>query len=397
MKGISNSYEVGKDLLGPIMTEFLENIYEFLTQYNPEDTVVFFMARGGLGIRYLLEQYLAQRQKVVRVPFKDFYTSRLAVAKGCYRYDKDNIVEYIASQFKKATYAEMIESICKHISMDDKWKYKNQLVTTEGLKQILLSDDEVGRLLNQYLLNQSSKFKQYIDTLSEGKKNIIIVDTGWLATSQHNLMRAYPNKNWIGCYFGKWDYYNVKPTYFTQVYGLGIDQNTYNKNYRRASILFYHHIIEGTLEPKIPSTEEYVHKGNTVQPNIAIPLEIMAVIDNAFFNGIHDYIQECSNMNEDKKMVERAYRKLAKMIMFPNTKQVEILKVGKRGANFGRALEVDVIQKNTIIRFYDFYKRLINVRRAIWKQGQMVYEFPYSYRVLQLAYFLLMYNRPIKP
>lgn len=396
MLEILNSYEVGKNLLGPIMVEFLENTYNFLKGYDPSNTVVFFMARGGFGIRCLFEEYLVQTNKTLEIVFKDFYASRISIAKGCYIKDTDHIIGYVAEQFKESTYEEMIYAICKHISIREDWKYKNEIVTIDGIKA-LIQDDEVGHTLNQYLEQQSKYFEYYIDRLSEGKKNIIIIDTGWLATSQENLMRAYPNKFWTGYYFGKWDYYSNNPWYFNKVHGGAVDKSRYNKKYIRAGVLFYHHIIEAPLEPMISSTEEYLYIGCDIEPNIDISKKMSEYMKNDFFKGINAYIKEKDKYGDIILESEKAYKRLVKIIMFPKKSDIEILEVGKRGADFGRNIQVAVVHPNKQKHYIGLRRRLRNVRHAIWKQGQMVHEFPHSYRILQIVYFLFMYNRPIKP
>lgn len=393
MPRVTNSYEVGEKLLGPIMADFFENMYSFLVQYDPENTVVFFMARGGLGIRCLFEEYLICTKRDIKLVFKDFYASRIAIAKGCYVKNTESIIEYMVRQFNGVTYQEMIEAICKHISITDEWLEKREIVTLEGFKKIINEDNEVGSALREYLKQQSEYFESYIEDLSQGKENIILVDTGWLGTSQENLMRAYPNKSWIGCYFGKWDYYNTEPWYFEKVHGVAINKSCYNRKNVRAGILFYHHLIESPLEPIIPSTEEYIYEKAGVRPNVILSKELNQYMKNDFYRGINYYIQA----KKSDISVEEAYKSLVKMIVFPNKRDVQILKVGRRGADFGRSLEVAVVHESIQERGFKIRERITNVRHAIWKQGQMVYEFPYIYRIMQVLYFLLIYNKPIKP
>lgn len=285
----SERYRFAYRFLGPIFLGFCERLRLAINTFPANDTIVLFIARSGLRIRLLLEEYLRYSGRYLMHPVDNFFVSRLSVSKGCYVRAERECGINICREFKYADMNELTNCVFHDSTRKVQALKVSGDVSVERFLKLVNSEPQ----LNQYLYNQSKLFHQYFDGLTYGRRNVVLVDTGWAGSTQAILMKAYRYLNIYGLYFGKWDYYKTNPEHFNNMMGLIIEDSEFSFRKPQVAILYYHHLIEEPLEPQTHSVEWYISVDGKVVPGPEFnPGTIWPSSGDRHFSGIIDYVQQ---------------------------------------------------------------------------------------------------------
>lgn len=374
----------GEEIFGPIMHEFCDRLRINLKSHE-KNSLVLFEARDGLRIKYLYDLFLKNNNYPNPKNQKEIYISRLSAVEGCLYNDLDYVLEIIVYALRHLTIKDALYTILRK-NYDLSPKLANSVMNSKTFKEIYFSD-KPGKEIRKHFLKKYNLLGKYITKLIEKKQNIILIDTGWTGYTQAILMRRF-KKNWMGLYFGKWDYRNINPKHFNKIQGISLDSNK-GINNKRESIFHYHHLIEDPLEAKIPSIESYIIKNNNVIPGIKINKKMILPQkeNDYFFNGIVNYFNKNKNLSsfEIYKRAEKSYKILSRKIFFPSKKDIDIMSVNQRSADFGMHTYNDAIIRDNI--FKSLRKKNINILMSLWKQGQIAYEFPIISPIVLLTFY----------
>ena len=370
----------GKNILGPIFYDFCAKLHWYLERnviQNRHNYTLLFMARAGLRLRYLYQLY----RKLNKLPSicleEDLYISRLSCVKGCLTNDFDYVVEIIVGEYKNRPIIDVFKRIIDlELNLDQRWF---SIPTSKASFQQIYAESDCSSLINTYFREQSQLFTQYIHNFSQNRQRIFLVDSGWTGRTQAMLMRAFPETEWTGLYFGKWAYGKPHPEHFPSIVGLCLDDSVHHKSHPRAALFHYHNLIEDPLEIDFPSVKEYVYEQKTglVLPNTDIAAEsIIAPNDtDTHFQGIIEYFQTCQQSELDKisQAANLAYKQLNLLIRFPSKLDLEMMIVGDRSADFGKDTSYPILLQSGKGNLIAKRRRLI---RSLWKEGQVALEFP---------------------
>jgi hypothetical protein len=392
---IENKYnikkiEFGEKILGPILYEFCNRLRIYLKAYDKRQTIILYEARGGLRIKYLYNLFLKKNNYISEFEEKEFYISRLAAVNGCLKRDFDYVSKVLVKEFNNNTLGDLTKAILKKRELNIPENIINKNVTLSSFKEIYSSNEQYGEILRKHFEEQDKLFSEYLEKLIGEKNKVLLVDTGWTGNTQAILMKAFKDKDWVGLYFGRWDYADVIPWHFYNVNGISIDDNSCKKNNIRSAVFYYHHLIEDPLEPKMSSVEYYVKKNSEIIPqtekrdNLVRPQKEK----DYFFEGIVNYFNKTAKLSniDIHKKANVAYKILSKKITFPNKTDSIVMAVEPRSADFGRDFCCEPIIRDNII--CSLYKKKQNISKAVWRQGQIRYEFPIIAPLILLLYYI---------
>lgn len=378
--------EFAQHYLGPIFYEFCARLYNYLENIDSKllnDSVVLYVARGGLRIRYLYEMYLYVNKYSNSIAAQDFYCSRLGIAKGCLANNFDYIAPIIIKEYRYSKIPTLLTCIIKNLdNIPDEW---NELETNiENFQKIYFDNNQVSQRIREYFWQQSHLLHKYIQRIAPKKTNIYLVDSGWYGSTQAMLMRQFPTILWTGLYFGKWDYHKTNASHLSRIIGLSADDSNLKHSPNRHCIFQYHHLIEDPLQINFPSTEEYtVDQNNQPVPTtgIAVDKEIAPSENDSHFLGIIQYFKNnfCINQEQIFEKAEQSYHELNNFIRFPKRQQITMMNVRDRSIDFGKTGDVPILRKvPETINFSrsSFRKKKQRISQSLWKQGQIALEFP---------------------
>jgi len=384
----------GRDLLGPILYDFCYRLRLYQMAFPPQDSVALYMTRGGLRLKYLFDIFLEVNGHTAHQPQHVFYTSRLAAAKGCLTHDLDFVSNIITREFIGKDVGSMLSSLMPGMNLSLKPEIASQKPDREVFKNLYSAKAEYGHEIRTYFGKQAALMRKYVDSLAGARKHVLLVDTGWTANTQAMLMRSYPERNWFGLYFGRWDYRKIKPVHFYNVVGISVDGIDYVKADYKTALFFYHHIIEDPLEVLLPSVETYCENLATgkIEANVQYPEHLIAPAkaNDDVFCGMVEYFRNTKTRDHFliSRESENAFRKLAKKILNPSPRDIVVMQVRDRSEDFGKHGKVSVLRQQPLSNLKDKIK---NIYYAIWKQGQVTKEFPDFYRIAHLIYCVIDY------
>lgn len=374
-----------RELLGPLLFEFCRRL-DVSLEAHPE-TKVLYEARGGLRLRYLYERFLQLKGRKPRHSSEDFYVSRLSAAKGCLVKDYETVADLFVREFHYTSMGQMLRCISRPLDCRAPKELEHERVTRAGFNDFYHAHSPASDAFRSLFKEQYQLLERYLARLAGGARQIVLVDTGWTGTTQALMMRAFPQYEFIGLYFGRWDTWGKKPWHFHHVYGLMMEADDYAPGKPESCLTQYHHLIEDSMEPRIDSVEYYRENGDggvrsNVEPDdAAVP---PADGDDAFA-GIMDYFADSGSLSalESYRAAQRAFRRLEPMVMYPKRGDLGAMIMRPRSADFGKDERVGIL----------FPKRGASVREriklaswSIWKQGKLAEEFGPMARFWQYLY-----------
>jgi hypothetical protein len=393
---LSGQREFGKNILGPILHDFCARLWLYQLSCRRENPAALYIARGGIRLRYLYELFLRSSGRGSACAGKDFFISRVAAAKGCLQKDFDYVARHLAREYFDLTVGGMLKALLPREDLRLPADLSGRPAGFQEFDRLYHSPDPRGETIRGYFAEQAALLASYIRRMAGGKTSVLLIDTGWTATTQAMLMRAFPEITWTGLYFGRWDYRKQSPWHFGSVIGISVDGAGYDPLAPRTALFHHHHLIEAPLEPAIPSVEEYVRDERTGEAvsDAEKNSEISAEPDDSdtHYSGIIEYFMSVPGRKTFlaiSKDAEAAYERLPAMILRPSRREFRDLLVDDRSADYGRG------NSNPILCVDPPGAGLVNkslrIRRSLWKEGQIVFEFPaaswFLLRLLYAAFF----------
>lgn len=379
--GDQERYRFAYDLLGPVFLEFCHRLEVILSAYSPDDTVALFVSRGGLRLRALFEAHLRRTARSAPVPLVDFYTSRIAAVKAALLENFDATTSLIGFELKYSDRQEMSRAL---FGAD----YSDGVDDHEDLAGSLAQIVQNCSPAREYLREQASLLDSYLSSLTGGRKQVVIVDTGWSGTTQAVLMRRYPRLEWTGLYFCKWNWRQTRSNHVNRMLAVSVDADALPLSNPRSALINYHHLIEGLFEINMPSVEEYrLQDGNVVPDHMATDTDILPQSSgDELFAASYDYIANAPIRTGPaiSADADKAFKRLASKLRYPSKRDTRLLCVPPRSCDFGRTMSMPVLVvpgPRGLLK-----SKLARIRTALWKQGQIRLEFPDYAVPVQFAY-----------
>lgn len=393
-----SKYSFGKNILGPIFFDFCRKLHIYLTSLRYDATCLF-ASRGGVRLLYLYQLYLKTQSLSRPLPLKKFFISRILAVKGTIYHSYEDAVRLLLREFPNSSIRYFLDCFCPELSIKIPKHLQNRQINSKIINDLIVGTYSWVTPIQEYLKKQEKLMAAYLGSLTEGRRNILLVDTGWTGTTQHLLMQGFPGYEWRGLYFGKWDTWKENPPHFYTINGIGLEGKHYIRKKPETAILHYHHIIEGPLEPKFKSVE-LLKRNVSGEITSSFPIDdglIMPQGKEYHFRGICDYFSKPKNISEASKDVFIARKKLARKILYPSPADTNVMLVEPRSADFGKKNSISVLGETQIRNKSKLISRLHRIEKALWKQGEITVEFSLLYPIINFLYNNRAYVYAIYP
>jgi hypothetical protein len=389
-------FAVGYHLLGPILLEYCYRLWVFQCAYGDRAAAALHMARGGLRLGYLYRNFLAKNGLQAPVPQFAFPVSRFVAAKTCMGRDPAFCAAAIAREFQHTDCRAMANCLIPKRLVSNVEQLVNDLpsnlasarVTPESFMKLYHAQGPYSQALRRHFAEQEELFDEWMKSLAE-YDTLLLVDTGWYASTQAAYMRSQPQWEWIGLYFGRWNNRGVWPSHFSHVHGLMLDGERCEPGHPETALLRHHHLIEMPLEPIGMESVAYYFRDDAgrVRSNLdpAVMDAQIASNEEPFFAGIQAYFAEAESGLEFasiRRACDESLRRLSPMILCPNPRIARTLTVADRGDDFGKTDRTPVLSPPAAAG--SWRSRWRQTRAALWREGQAAIEFPRTHRLLQI-------------
>ena len=385
----------GQQVLGPIFYDFCRKLYMHQLAYDGT-AVCLYAFRGGARLLYLFEKYLKNEKRHLANEQKGFLTSRICALKGTIYRAYNKAEQILLREYRGEDLQNVVKRLVPDQAIALPRPWRTRIIDSRAVYEMVHGHSPWAQNIQRYFSQQELILKRYIASLSRGKKNLLLVDTGWSGTTQYFLMKGFPEINWHGIYFGKWDTWRENPEHFHTITGVFAEGTKYRFHKPETAVFNYHHIIEGPLEPRIPSVEQLnMDPNGQIGPRKEFDAGMIPPqTDEPYFKGICNFFNSPRQYSPEE-MSERAYAarvKLRQMIIRPNRNDVQVMVVDPRSADFGKKRKIPIISSNR--RGEKFLQRFKGIKKSIWRQGKIVNDFPVLYPVILLVYNLFTGIRP---
>ncbi|RQW61713.1 hypothetical protein [Vibrio viridaestus] len=346
-------------------------LYATLKSKNIDN--ILFLARGGIRLRAVFSK--THSDYLLSVKSNVCYTSRLAAIKAC-SYVAPDITSYdLAKEYYGMSLYSMLQCFLgshsfgeyKACTSTDKLERLHNTQVCYSSVNDLLSIEDGDLFLREYVFNQYNLFFSYWKQLVDKKDKIALVDTGWSGSIVFYLKVLFPNYNINAFFVGKSTYGGPEFNFHKFVHGIMFDSYQENISQGFSYIIENRHIIEMLCEPEHPSTETYIKVEGLITPECGFidDSNVLGDISSIFYqvyNKIDDIDDELSTLYLGK---------LRKQILWPSKNELFNYLSISRSADFGKDLKVNMILDKEI----NLKGKYINIKRSLWKQGQIVQEF----------------------
>ena len=377
---MSGKFLFGENVLGPVFYAFCAKLHLFQAGYE-DHGVALYATRGGARLKFLYETFLKNQGLQNIIPQELFYISRFSSAVGCLSNDFEYVASLLQNQFWAKSNQEAI-----HLLLGENVPHAipngEQPFTLENFKKIYYDSGEISSLLQKNCQEQYSCLFDYLNSLVKEQKKIVLVDTGWTGNTQAVLMRSFPQWEWNGAYFGKWDYRQISPWHFYSVTGLMVEKGLND------FIFQFHHIVEDPMEPNWDSVVQYYRKNGAIENNATTEKSADTVTEkDEQFAGIKSYFLKTKMMpfDEIEKRSSLALSALKRGLLMPTKKDVDCILTRSRSADYGEDISTSVFSnKGSFIEKY---------KAALWKQGFLVHEYGRMGRIINTVYNLFDHSK----
>ena len=363
-----NRREFGREILGPIFAEFALKTWILLSQLEqPDDSIMLFCARGGLRLQAIYQKFLAASGLPSPVAIQSLMISRIVAARSALLNGGAAAFEQIGYEFRGRSMRDVVRAI-GGIEPDQECGDSSAIwdapYSREGLENLLASP--AGQPFMSAVLRQDVLFREHLKSCTDGRSHAILCDTGLFGSTHQLLEQAFPELKWSCIQFARANYKGMASPHFGKVVGIATQDDRYSPFDPRTSILRYWHLIEGTLEPSLPSVRSFTRVDGVARSNLEIDgwSQQIAPEQDETFAGVLEYIgglQPGSATLRIMTDVETAFRRLRRTIVWPARHDAGVLDLPARSMDFGKSGHVAAIVRHRGLTG--------GIRRSEWREG----------------------------
>lgn len=373
---IHSRYETG-ELLGRILFEFCWRLHWTSAGYDPGKEALLFASRGGLRLQFLHERFLRVNECRKSLRHIPFWISRFAALKMIFPENPEWVAASLVREFASGNCAALAEALLPEALFPEKSALIAGLppelaaapVNRETVFRLCYERCDYSEALRRHLEEQHEFGHNYLKTSFSDFRRLHLVDTGWYGSILGSLETGCPQWLWDALYFGRWNYRDRIPWYFNDVIGLFLDGSGFSPPGLNAVLLEYHHLLEGVLEPPMPSVEFFTADGGCNARTDDWEQRVAGSPDEEIWEGVKRYFSVPHPLDTEAVLAEsgRALRRLRRLIRYPRPAEVEFLLVPDRSADFGKRESTPVIVRNATT--HGNYWR--TVKWSLWPPGSI--------------------------
>ena len=387
---VNHAQLISDQILGPILHRWLLGLHQHMSYFDDGNTTFLFCARAGVRIRDLYSIFVSGLPSEEKsIEYQLFWISRVLAAKGTFSKARDRSINLISTEFERANIEDIVQSLLCH-NPDLLKKIKLDDATKEGgshFSEFLATDHPTARILNDYFRQCGVDFDNYIQSLTNTNKRVVLIDSGWKGSTQSLLTHAYPQVEWKGLYFGKILTENHDETIQKDVIGILFESDIFDPDYPISAFTAHRHVIESLLEPNGTSIEEVPFGATSAIAEKMIETNVNEKIDDfedRIFVNVKNYIQSNIGLSlvEIEQRYQKACRDLPSILITPTRLDAQSLYFKDRSADFGRSQKAPILIDENSDRFTSSDAR---IEASLWPQGQIALEYKGKFaRDLQL-------------
>ncbi len=354
----------GQHVLGPIFADFSLSLWTLLANIEqPADTTVLFCARGGLRLKLIYDRFLQVSGLVNPVATGNLMVSRIVAVRAALLADRPSAFEQINYEMGTGSLRDVARAICGTdvVADGDAW---DQMYSQTGLKRLLASAQ--GQAVRASAQQQADYFKEHLISCTDGRSRAILCDSGLSGSTMQLLEDGIPDIKWACVLFARMNYKGFAAPHFARTTGLAVQARCYSPLDARTAVLRYWHLIESTLEPALDSVSTFQRVGSTVRANLECDgwQSKIAPRPDEFLAGILAYMDQLPPSGSASRIVKDvgpAYAELRRAFVWPTRHDVDMLDIGRRSIDFGRADNIPVFTKTQGV--------LGALRGSLWREG----------------------------
>jgi len=370
-----NAVAFGRDILGPVATEFCLRMWLFASAAETTGPVrMLFCARGGVGIRQTFEGVLSAFGLPLEARRETLCVSRLVAARLALVRSPTHAIEEIQREFRDRSCAELANAMGgQQYDLPPEW---TQVFDAGQFLNLLHGPSGAG--LKGDIERQNRLFERHFHSVAGDADRILLCDTGLYGSTQKLLAAAMPEKQLESVLFARSNYKGLNQDHFRQVVGLMVERNRYTPFNSRSSVLRYWHLIERLFEPAMASVQTFYETDDgSIAANCG-PAgygAIDASAGNHLLKGVLEYVASLPGKNpaEAFEDAERASLRLKETITSPSPHLGALLGSGERSVDFGRTGSLNLAAST---RGQPIAKRLAILKEQPWREGAVARDFP---------------------
>lgn len=378
---------LGPEILGPVFAEYCRKLHIYLEQAAAIEgpVVALFCARGGLGLEKLYKLYAAQFPVRGDISVEPLMISRLVAARDALVYGGDGVVGELEYAFDVRDVAGLARALAGTDAAPE-----GNYATVRAFIDALRSGREAK--LYEQIEEQARRFRETWHTLTEGKKSVVLCDTGLYGTTFKMLMQGNLVHEAHCVQLARCDYKRLGREHFRAVTGLLTERNGYKPGDSISSILAFWHLIESLVEPDLESVRRFDRRADgRLVSNLETEgwQQQLVRMPHPKFEEVAQYIaRNAKRTTADASLCayEMAAKSLERAIMFPDPELVNRLAGRERSVDFGRDVTVSIAGRT--YEQCSLWTRLSCAKQALWPGGAAVRAFPHSHRLVQTTFKL---------
>ncbi len=371
-----DAFNFGRDNLGPAIAEYLQDLENTLHYFSKnKNAKILFCARAGVRIRTALSVFCGRTGRSLPDSWENFWVSRIMIAKGIWTRTPEDAAELFDKEYKHLP----LKAACVSIAAGGKGQPVQEMPYSRKPSKVgkaLLKDKPRTRAAVDHLKQQSELFQDYVSGLVGDHESAVLVDTGWLGTSQSLLRRGFPEYRWFGAYFGlsAVEQHAEDRSHWADAIGLVFQADQVDPAKPETCVIEHRHMIEDLFEPNGPSIESFERdsSGDLVAVGAAENLgELVNIETDPLFAGVLEHLSAApTDPAQVTAAAQAAWKRLQKFVLTPTLEDTKFYQNTTRSADFGKTLSVPVL------KFKEDGDTANNrIAQALWKAGQIAVEY----------------------
>ncbi len=384
MSDLNPGYTFGRDDLGPAIAGYLSRLHANILAFEQEHGArTLYVSRAGIRIRRALDTFVRATKLPAPATGEYFWISRIIVARGVWNRKPDAAIEVLAKEYRHINLPEFVRGMFRFAPSGAKLNPVDPSLVGNGadLGRFLSSGSKIAEVVLTLFRHQSLLLESYVKQLLGTSGAALLIDTGWQATAQTLLAKAYPEYEWWGAYFGRSGTPSSDRSEWHRALGLVFEADAFDPKRPETSPILNRHLIEYLFEPKGESIQWLAQEergGQIIAPGApGILADAPTRASDPMYAGVLDYLAslpEGLGISEIRAAEAAAWVRIAKMLVHPTKDDIAIFDNVTRSADFGRDARVPLLPKPESRFDGDTADR--RIQESLWPCGQAAIEYP---------------------
>ncbi len=378
------AYTFGRKDLGPAIAGYLSRLHAHILAFEQEHGArTLYVSRAGIRIRRALDTFVRATKLRAPATGEFFWISRLVVARGVWNRKPEASIDVLSKEYRHINLPEFVRGMFRFAPSGSRLNPVDPSLVGNGadLGRFLESGSKIAEVVQTLFRHQGLLFEGYIKQLLGSSGTALLVDTGWQATAQTLLAKAFPEYEWWGAYFGRSGFPGSDRSEWHRAFGLVFEADGFDPKRPETSANLNRHLIEYLFEPKGESIQWLAQEergGQIIAPGAPGVLADAPTRDSdPMFVGVLDYLAalpEGVSLGELRAAETAAWQRIMRLLVHPTKDDLAIFAGVTRSADFGRDARVPLLPKPEPRFENDTPDR--RIQDSLWPCGQAAVEYP---------------------